>query len=83
MKLTQDQRHENAVLRIKVYENLDQYLGQGNANPATLCDLLGYKNLADMKANFTKKDINICQALAGPYGLTIYRMLLIQKSPPK
>jgi len=86
MKLTQDQRDENAELRIRVYSNLDPYLGQGNMNPVTLCELLGYKNLADMKTNFTFRDIEICRALSGPHGLTIYKMLLIrdkaETSPP-
>ncbi len=83
--MDQNQRYENAVLRIRVYANLDRYLGKNVMNPASLAELLGYKDkkLSTMKEKFSPHDIRLCQTLAGPYGYTIYRMLLAQNQPPK
>lgn len=70
-----EQRDKNAALRISVYANLDDHY-----NPNDLAHLLGYKNLFEMRDNFNSKDISICQALAGPHGQTIYKILQIQKA---
>lgn len=83
MALTDDQRHENAILRISVYNNLDQHFGNSFMNPFMLSELLGYKDFSTMRNNFTSRDIRLCRALAGPYGYTIYRMLLAQNQAPK
>ena len=81
MVLIVTQRSENAELRCLVYLNLAKYGLE--FNPVELTALLGYKDFTDMKINFSSKDIERCRALAGPYGYTIYRMLLAQNQPLK
>lgn len=82
MTLTREQREKNAVLRMMVYANLDKYLGEGEMNPISLSILLGYndKEWDTMKDNFSDRDVELCRALAGPHGYTVYKMLLIRKA---
>jgi len=84
MTLTIEQRNKYAMLRMSVYANLDRYFSNGFLSPVILAELLGYnKDFNTMRDNFTARDVRLCQALAGPYGYTIYRMLLAQNQPPK
>jgi len=65
---------------MSVYANLDQHFSNGFMNPSKLSELLGYnKDFNTMRDNFTARDARLCRALAGPYGYTIYRMLLTRR----
>ena len=79
MKLTEKQRTDNAWLRMEVYTKLQEFNKEDDRALLELISILGYENLVEMQDNFTDKDANICRALSGPYGLTIYKMLLIRK----
>jgi hypothetical protein len=71
-KPDKEQRSYNAKLRGEVLDALQlDIIG--------LTDLLGYETLLHMQENFTQDSVDICRALAGPYGFTIYKMILIRK----
>ena len=73
-----EQRTYNSNLRCAVYLKFPDEIPSVDA----LVKLLGYKDFTDMQRNFTSEDINICRALAGPHGYTIYKMILAKRSLP-
>lgn len=71
-----EQRISNSSLRCRVYETFDKT--DTVIGTTELAALLGYKDFFEMKHNFTQNDADICRALVGPYGWTIYQILLIK-----
>jgi len=63
---------------MKVYYNL-KVLGI-SIKPLELARLLGYETYDEMKNRFSSQDADICRALAGPHGYTIYKMILAKNS---
>ncbi len=43
-----------------------------------IADILGYKNTKDMTENWNEKSTNTLKLLCGPYGYTVYKMLVIK-----
>ena len=68
------------VPRLAAYNRLHGTVGGTVGLTADhLGELLGYKSYEDLAFNQTEDDNRVLEALAGPHGYTIYKMLLIKR----
>ena len=75
----------NYVLRLRIYENLNKWGVQSNAEIHLgnhLAHVLGYRSLSELVHDMNcdhPPTLRIIHMLAGPHGRAIYKMLLVQR----
>lgn len=66
-------------IRIDAFGALRRITGRTGAKRFLLAKLLGHADWVDSIKHFNAEDAEVCKALCGPHGHTVFRLLLLKQ----